>query len=312
MDVTVIIPTRNRSAWLSTTLRSALRQERVAIEVIVVDEASSDETPAVLAAVGDPRVKVLRHETPRGLSSARNHGAEQARGEWLAFLDDDDLWAPTKLWRQLTVATETGREWAYTGSVDLRDGRIVQSVPPPSEEEVVSTVARYPVLPGGGSNVIVRRETFAKVGPFETRLPSGGEDWELWIRLAKHGWPAGVRDLLMAKRLHASNMFAETARIIEATKIIEALHGTPIDWGRMHRWFAWRYLRQGQQLKAVTEFAKAAALGQFFALTADLLFDIRCRVRRPFHMPQDEPQIHPDPLATMAVAWLREFEDIIE
>jgi hypothetical protein len=210
------------------------------------------------------------------------------------------------------MATETGREWAYTGSVNLQDGRIVRSVPPPSEEEVVSTVARYPVLPGGGSNVIVRRETFAEVGPFETRLATGGEDWELWIRLAKHGWPAGVRDLLMAKRLHGSNMFGETARIIEATKIIEALHGTPIDWGRMHRWFAWRYLRQGQQLKAVTEFAKAAVLGQFFGLTADLLFDIRRRVRRPFRLHQEEPQIRPDPLATMAIAWLREFEDIIE
>ena len=188
----------------------------------------------------------------------------------------------------------------------------MRSVPAPSEEEVISTVARYPVLPGGGSNVIVRRETFAKVGPFETRLPSGGEDWELWIRLAKHGWPAGVRDLLMAKRIHASNMFADTARIIEATRIIEALHGTPIDWGRMHRWFAWRYLRQGQQLRAATEFAKAAVRGQFAGLTADLLFDIRRRVRRPFHPPPDEPQIREDPLATMAVAWLREFEDIIE
>ncbi len=173
-------------------------------------------------------------------------------------------------------------------------------------------MARYPILPGGGSNVIVRRETFTKVGPFETRLACGGEDWELWIRLAKHGWPAGVRDLLMAKRLHASNMFAETARIIEATKIIEALHRTPIDWGRMHRWFAGRYLRQGQQLRAVTEFAKAAVLGQFFGVTADLLFHIRRRVRRPFHLPQDEPQIRRDPWTTMAVAWLREFEDIIE
>ena len=91
MDVSVVIPTRNRSALLSRTLRSALRQEHVEFEVIVVDEASSDDTPALLSAVGDSRVRVLRHEMPRGLSGARNHGAEHARAEWLAFLDDDDL-----------------------------------------------------------------------------------------------------------------------------------------------------------------------------------------------------------------------------
>src|SRR5215208_5234996 len=108
MDVSVVVPTRNRSALLSRTLRSALRQERVDFEVIVVDDASDDETPALLSALDDHRVRVLRHETLRGLSSSRNHGAEHARAEWLAFLDDDDLWAPDKLFRQVSAAKERG------------------------------------------------------------------------------------------------------------------------------------------------------------------------------------------------------------
>ncbi len=149
VDVSVVIPTRNRSALLTRTLRSALRQERVAIEVIVVDEASIDETPAVLAAVGDPRLKVLRHETPRGLSSARNHGAEQACGEWLAFLDDDDLWAPSKLWRQVTVATETGREWA--------SHRVGESARRPHRAQRSPSLRRRGGLHGGALSHLARR-----------------------------------------------------------------------------------------------------------------------------------------------------------
>ncbi len=129
MDVSVIVPTRNRGALLAMTLRSALRQQDVDFEVIVVDEASTDGTPAMLAAVGDGRVRVIRHDTPRGLSAARNHGAADARGDWLAFLDDDDLWAPDKLVRQLNAAEQAGADWVYTGSVNIRGSRIIHASP---------------------------------------------------------------------------------------------------------------------------------------------------------------------------------------
>ena len=78
MDVSIVVPTRNRSALLSRTLRSALSQERVDFEVIVVDEASNDETPALLAGLDDHRVRVLRHDIPRGLSAARYGAASPA------------------------------------------------------------------------------------------------------------------------------------------------------------------------------------------------------------------------------------------
>lgn len=104
MDVSIVIPTRNRAVFLSHALKSALRQRDVTFEVIVVDEASTDQTPTLLAAVDDRRVRVIRHDVVRGLPAARNHGADAARGDWLAFLDDDDLWAPDKLLRQLEAA----------------------------------------------------------------------------------------------------------------------------------------------------------------------------------------------------------------
>ena len=94
-EVSVVVPTRDRWELLSTcALPSATCQEGVAIEVIVVDDGSSDGTAAGLAALDDPRVLTVRHDRPRGVSAARNSGIRAARGTWLAFLDDDDLWAP--------------------------------------------------------------------------------------------------------------------------------------------------------------------------------------------------------------------------
>jgi glycosyltransferase involved in cell wall biosynthesis len=101
MDVSVVVPTRNRSALLELTLRSVLCQRDVDLELIVVDEGSTDDTPTMLAAVADSRLRVIRNDTPRGVSAARNRGAASARADWVAFLDDDDLWAPDKLTRQL-------------------------------------------------------------------------------------------------------------------------------------------------------------------------------------------------------------------
>src|SRR4030095_8630203 len=119
MNVSVVVPTRNRSTLLSMTLRSVLRQQQVELEVIVIDEASTDDTAAMLATLGDPRVRVIHHDRPLGVSAARNRGAAEAHGEWLAFVDDDDLWAPDKLARQIQAAETAGRDWAYGGGGDI-------------------------------------------------------------------------------------------------------------------------------------------------------------------------------------------------
>jgi hypothetical protein len=160
--------------------------------------------------------------------------------------------------------------------------------------------------------VIVRRETFIQVGPFDTRLDCGGEDWELWIRLAKHGRPAGVREPLMAKRIHSSNMFAETDRVVRATTVIQTLHDTPIDWGRMYQWLAERYLRQGRWLTALKMSTKAAAYGQVAGAAATLLPHVRLRLRRRLGLQDEQPPILSDRRAVLARAWLREFEPMLD
>ncbi len=121
MKVSVVIPTHNRTAWLELTVRSVLRQHHADLEAIVVDDGSTDDTPELLSRMADPRVRVIRHDSSQGVAASRNHGAAEARGEWIGFVDDDDVWAPDKLARQLDAADATGRTWVYAGVVHVDD-----------------------------------------------------------------------------------------------------------------------------------------------------------------------------------------------
>jgi glycosyltransferase involved in cell wall biosynthesis len=112
-----------------------------------------------------------------GPNAARNRGAEETRSEWLAFVDDDDLWAPTKLARQVGVATDGGSQWVYAGSVNVDDDLwIIHGRAPPDAEVVMATLRRSNAIRGGGSNVIVRR-ALEEIGGFDERF-SRCEDWD--------------------------------------------------------------------------------------------------------------------------------------
>jgi glycosyltransferase involved in cell wall biosynthesis len=305
-QVSVIVPTRNRSALMATTLRSVLRQQGVDFEVIVVDDGSTDDTPAVLAALADERIRVVRHDRPSGVATARNDGAAHAHGEWLAFLDDDDLWAPDKLVAQLRAACSKGTDWAYSGAVVIdshcRVLRVQRPLPP---DDVVAALLHYDAIPGGGSNVILRRDTWQQIGPFDTRLRNT-EDWEMWIRLAKHAPPACASGPLIARRLHTSNSTLDIAEIVRGTHMIEAMHHTQADWGRLHRWMAHSCLRGGQHRAAVGQFARAALLGHGVAVASDLGAVLRERlIGGP---PAAHGALSTDAWAAPATEWLQEFQ----
>jgi glycosyltransferase involved in cell wall biosynthesis len=306
--VSVVVPTRNRSDLLAVTLRSVLRQRDVDLDVVVVDEASTDDTAGMLAALGDSRVRSIRHQTPQGVSTARNHGVAEARGEWVAFTDDDDLWAPDKLARQLQAAEATGRDWVYAGSVNITDGfRIVHGVPPLSPEEVAAALPHYNAVPGGGSNVVVRRDTLQRVGPFDVRLLNT-EDWEMWIRLAQAGPPAWVRSPLVARRVHPSNSSLDIAEVVRGTRLIEQLHGTTADWGRLRRWLAESSLRTGRRRAALGQMALAALHGQAGNVALDLATILRRRVAR--RSSGQHPEASDSAWTAEAAEWLHELERV--
>src|SRR6266576_355151 len=156
-DVSVIIPTRDRWELLSSlSLPSARGQEDLDLEVLVVEDGSTDETENRLRAIGDPRLVVLRSNTSTGVAGARNRGIAAARGEWLAFLDDDDLWSPRKLRSQLDVANATPADFVYTstGVVDA-GGEAIESQAAPDPATFHEQLLTWNVI-GGGSNVLAR------------------------------------------------------------------------------------------------------------------------------------------------------------
>jgi glycosyltransferase involved in cell wall biosynthesis len=303
--VSVVVPTRDRTTWLSTTLRTVLWQRGVELEVIVVDDASSDETGATVRAFADDRITLLRHLAPLGVSRSRNDGVEHATGEWLAFVDDDDVWAPEKLRRQVSASESAGSRWVYVGCVNVDEQlRIIGGAPPPAVDAVSALVTRYNVVPGGGSNVIVRRDLFERVGPFDPRL-TNGEDWEMWIRLANVEPPACVAEPLLGYRVHGANASLDIRAILAGVALIERKHGTQVDRGVLHRWIAESCLRTGRRVAALGHFARAALDGQAGEVGGDLMRIVERRVGLASHRRRTSDGVS-DWMAS-ARAWLAEI-----
>jgi glycosyltransferase involved in cell wall biosynthesis len=261
--VSVVVPTHDRCWLLLQTLRSILRQQEVDLEVIVVDDGSSDGTAEVVAGLGDARVRLLRHDTAQGVAAARNRGIAEAAGAWLAFCDDDDLWAPDKLARQLQAAHQTGRSWVYTGEVriDLRQRIIGGTHPPPPPPRVVARLPHHNLVPGGTSGVIVSRAALDVAGWFDVRLRSLN-DWDLWIRLARTGPPAWVPSLLVGYRLHGGNASRDIELVLAAADLLDQRDGVAVDRGDLEHYLAVVYLRSGRRRNALRHLAKAARHGK--------------------------------------------------
>lgn len=205
--VSVVIPTRNRRPYLRRTLAAVLAQRGVRIEVVVVDEASDDDTQDFLQQLEDARVKVVRHERALGVAAARNSGITHAGGDWLAFTDDDDLWAPDKLSAQLVALKAcSGASWSCVGAVVVNESlRVIRLTNPPREIDVGNLVLDRNIIPGGASGVLATRELVAAVGGFDTHLTNLA-DWDYWIRLALNSPLASVHRPLMAYVIHAGSL----------------------------------------------------------------------------------------------------------
>ncbi|MPZ73153.1 MAG: glycosyltransferase [Nitriliruptorales bacterium] len=257
--VSVVIPTKDRGPLLAQSLGTVLRQLDVDLEVVVVDDGSV--SPARRWVSPDPRVRVVRNAAPTGVSAARNRGIAEARGEWIAFLDDDDVWAPDKLTAQLTAVTATGCDWAYTGEVAVDDGlRLRGGVPPPRPEEVVAGLEGFDAVPAGASNVFVQRGLLDHVGGFDPRLRTS-EDWDMWIRLGRKALPACVARPLVAYRVRAGTASRQMAQALRDAELVARRHGIDFDRRRFLRWAAWTSLEDGRRTAAVAYYLRSAAAG---------------------------------------------------
>jgi glycosyltransferase involved in cell wall biosynthesis len=260
-EVSVIVPTRNRSRRLAVALRSALQQEGVDLEVVVVDDGSTDDTQESVARIDDPRISYVRRHDRGGVSVARNVGIERARGRWIGFLDDDDVWAPTKLSRQVAAMVAQGRTWSYAGEVLVdADLRVVAGSPPPPPEDVVRRIERHNSVPAGASNVVVGSDRLAQVGGFDASLTIG-EDWDLWIRLARSGPPGWVRSPLVAISQHGTNASRDADAMLGQLDVIARRYGIRVDRAMHYRWAAWLALLEGGRGRAIRYYVRAVGAG---------------------------------------------------
>lgn len=261
-EVSVVIATRNRWKLLSTNgLPSALRQEDVELEVIVVDDCSTDETAARLAELHDPRVRVVRHESRRKLAGAHNTGVAEARGEWLAFLDDDDLWSPRKLRTQLDAAAQENVDWVYSAAVVVDEHkRVLEADPFPDPAELPRLLLQGNFVPGGGSNVIARAEVVRRLGGFDEDLVRFS-DWDLWIRLAQSGLAAASPTVSVARVEHGQNMvIRDRAHALESYGRLIGKHRelTSRDRLAVAEWTAYEHHRAGRRALTSWLYLRAA------------------------------------------------------
>ncbi len=185
--VTTVVPTHNRRAVLPITLRSVLAQQEVDLEVVVVDDGSSDGTGPWLEEHHDPRLRVVRQDEPRGVAAARAAGVEATTTPYVAFCDDDDVWAPDKLARQFdALEHDPAARWSCTSSMSFvvagpGDVELVHYQETPSAEEALPRLLGYNAVPGGGSSVLADTALVRDAGGFRTGM---AEDWDMWVRLA--------------------------------------------------------------------------------------------------------------------------------
>jgi glycosyltransferase involved in cell wall biosynthesis len=211
----VVIPAYNAAATVDAAIRSALSQTRSDLEVIVIDDGSTDTTAEVAEQIGDPRVRVLSQPN-RGLPAARNAGIRAARGTYVAFLDSDDLWLPSYLdlaTRALAAINNPG--FAYTDAYTFEPvtGKVYRHptmhrmhppVPPPADAAgfLLELLKRNFVY----VSTVVPRSVLDEVGGFDESRTSV-EDYELWLRILVAGHPAAwVPGQHALYRMHGGQM----------------------------------------------------------------------------------------------------------
>jgi glycosyltransferase involved in cell wall biosynthesis len=195
--VSVAISTYNRAHLVGRAIRSALAQTAGDFELIVVDDGSADDTQAVLAAVGDSRLHIARHERNQGISRTRNTALGLARGEWIAFLDDDNEWVPEYLERQLALAAARPE----AGVVYCRAHLQYPDRPAVEWGEVWQGRIFCRLLGGWAplmSGALIRTAALAAVGGLDERLRAT-EDRDLWLRLAQRTDFAATPDVLLIR-----------------------------------------------------------------------------------------------------------------
>jgi glycosyltransferase involved in cell wall biosynthesis len=287
--VSVVIPAYNAAETVDETLRSVRAQTHSALEILVVDDGSTDSTPAIIErhCAADARVRLIR-QANGGVARARNRAIAEAAAELLAMVDADDLWAPTKIEAQLAALRRAGPDtvlvYTWYAQIDSRSRITSLAYRPVEEGRVLRRMLRGNLV-GNASAPLIRRDAVLAVGGYDPRLrdlnAEGCEDVLLYFRLAERGGFALVPEHLTGYRQTTTNMSSDAARMIRSWELVVAEmrsrypeHAEDLREGRrlFHLWLLKRALR-------ARSFRNAALVGSEL-LRADPLGAAACLLER--------------------------------
>ena len=226
--VSIIMAAFNHAQYIDKAIASALAQTWQHFELIVVDDGSTDATGQVVSQFGSP-VRYI-YQQNRGQGGARNRGIASARGEFVCFLDDDDLWEPEYLATAISVfERQPDTDALYTGfrHIDDEDRML-----PQIGSHVVAPHQMYDALVHGGwfppLVVTVRKACLDQVGPLDESL-RGHDDWDLWLRIAQGHVFRGIPEALARYRVHAGGLSSNVQHMMDDRMRVIRKHFGPPD-----------------------------------------------------------------------------------
>jgi glycosyltransferase involved in cell wall biosynthesis len=211
-QISVIIPVYNSEKTIQETIESVLNQIYTDFELIIINDGSQDSSLEIVSNIQDSRLKVFSYSNA-GVSASRNRGISQARGEFITFLDSDDLWTPDKLLSQFQALQdhpEAAVAYSWTDYID-ESGQFLY---PGNQITLTGNVYENILVHNfveNGSNCLIRREALSEVGGFDESL-FGPEDWDLLIRLASRYHFAAVPLPQVLYRMSANSISSSISR----------------------------------------------------------------------------------------------------
>ncbi len=283
--VSVILPTHNRVGFLIEAIESVLHQSFADLELIVVDDGSSDETPAAVSRIADPRVRLLRQDH-RGVGAALNAGLAASRGQYIARIDDDDAWLPHLLATEVPVLDGHPAVGLVYGRCEMMtaDGSPTggsRGFPLKFPEDGFRSLLHADYTASITS--VIRRACLDRVGAWDESILLS-EDWDMALRIARH-YPLRFVDEIVARiRVHPGNstdrgspQFA--TRLRHRVRVLDKAFGepnlrpevaalAPIAYRNLHTGAGLQYLLAGHHRHALASFGKALRTGGNPARTA--------------------------------------------
>jgi glycosyltransferase involved in cell wall biosynthesis len=259
--ITVVIPLYNGAAFIERTLGSVMAQTYQNLEILVVDDGSTDHSPQLVQGLSrqDDRIKLITQPNG-GVAAARNLGIGLARGEWLGFVDADDIWDPTFMQkvidRAVLLSDSVGVIYGWAQNIDDRDQVIPGVHVAYITGNVYGTLLCHNFL-GNASATVIRRSCFERVGGYDSGLRSaqaqGCEDWDLYLRLAEYYDYAVIPELLVGYRKLENSMSGDGKTMAKSQGImldrVRSRHPEIPDWyyGLSRSSFYLYLAGQGQQ-----------------------------------------------------------------